>query len=73
MHPLDSTANYAPSTPGAHTPEQQDQSQQIREVLKPAYDELDRRIPDSSPYKPWAMMALEQASMFAVKAIFHRK
>ncbi len=72
MHPLDTTANAAPTSPEKHTPDQQQEAQEIREVLKPVYDELERRIPEGR-YKSLAMTAIETAAIWAVKAIFHRR
>lgn len=71
MHPLDTTANAAPSSPEQNDPNDQQESQEIREILKPVYDEIERRLPEGR-HKALALTAIETASLWAVKAIFHR-
>lgn len=72
LHPLDTTANAAPIAPEQNNPEDVAASEQARVVIKAAYDELDRLIPEGR-HKALAMTAIETAAMWAVKAFFHRR
>lgn len=47
--------------------------QAVGEILSRAAEELDKHVPETSPFKPFVLSALQMAGMFAIKAIFRHR
>jgi hypothetical protein len=45
----------------------------VGDIISKAAEELDKHIPETSPFKPFVTSALQMAAMFAIKAIFRHR
>lgn len=68
LHPMQTTAVLPPDV----SQEQKEKDELIRTALTVAHDAIEEHVPDGR-YKALAITSFEIASMWAIKALFHRK
>lgn len=50
----------------------QDTQDAIVDIVSRAATELDKHVPESSPFKPFVISGLQMVAAFAIKSIFRR-